>query len=181
MLIDLGFAVNTSVNHYPAINIELDSTRYITNLALDKAGKVTDDNADLQRVIFNANIADELHKLKIQSTNITETFKSQGDFGIQLRSIRINEVDLEWFWKPTISYNPVPDSGYIDNYIIPKNLEGEIEEHNGILMHVRRGDYANYINLPGGYIELDFVTPLYKWFLSGNFNNLTRSLILDFT
>lgn len=181
MLIELGFAVNTSVNQYPIINVELDGIQYINNQTLDNAGKVTDDNADLQQVIFDTDIIDGLHKLKIQSTNINETFKSQGDFGFQLRSIRINKVDLEWFWKPTVSYNPVPNQGYLDHYIIPQNLVHEIEKHNDVLTHVRRGDYANYINLPGGYIELEFVTPLYKWLLSNNFGNLTTNIRMDFT
>lgn len=181
MLIELGFAVNTSVNQYPIINIELDDIQYVNNRVLDNAGKVTDDNANLQKVIFDTDIIDGSHKLKIQSTNISETFKSRGDFGIQLRSIRINKVDLEWFFKPTVSYNPVPNQGYLDQYIIPQNLMHEIEEHNGILTHVRRGDYANYINLPNGHIELEFSTPLYKWFLSNNFGNLTKNLRMDFT
>jgi hypothetical protein len=181
MLIELGFAVNTSVNQCPIINVELDGIQYINNQILNNAGKVTDDNADLQQVTFDADIIDGLHKLKIQSTNITETFKTQGDFGFQLRSIRINKVDLEWFWKPTVSYNPVPNQGYLDHYIMPQNLMHEIEEHNGMPMHVRRDDYANYVNLPGGYIELDFVVPLYKWFLSNNFGNLTTNLLMDFT
>jgi hypothetical protein len=181
VLIDLGFAVNTSVDQYPTVDIELDGVQLVSNLILDQAGKVDDPLADLQQVILNANNIDGPHRLKIQSTNINENLKTHGDFGFQLRSIKINNIDLEWFWKPTVSYNPVPNQGYIDHYILPQNLSHEIEDHDGVLVHVRRRDFANYINLPNGYIELDFVTPLYQWVLSNNFGNLTQSLIMDFT
>ena len=181
MLLDLGFAVNTSVDQFPTVDIELDGVHLVTDLILDQAGTVDDHTADLQRVILNANDTNGTHRLKIQSTNINENFKTHGDFGFQLRSIKINGTDLEWFWKPTVSYNPVPNQGYIDHYILPQNLAHEIEEHDGVQVHVRRGDFANYINLPNGYIELDFVIPLYQWFLSNNFGNLTQSLIMDFT
>ena len=181
MLIDLGFAVNTCLDQYPIIDIELDGVQHTNNLTLDSAGKVDDPMADLQRVILNVDSTDGPHCLRIQSVNISEDFKTHGDFGFQLCSIKINNIDLEWIWKPTVSYNPVPNKGYIDHYIVPQNLAHEIEEHDGALVHVRRGDFANYINLPGGYIELDFFTPLYQWFLSNNFGNLTQSLIMDFT
>jgi hypothetical protein len=181
VLIDLGFAVNSCVDQYPIINVELDGVQHINNLILDKAGKVDDPLAVLQQVILNVDNTDGHHCLRIQSVNISEDFKNHSDFGVQLRSVKINGTDLEWFGKGTISFNPVPGPGYIDHYVLTHNLMHEIEEHNGILVHVRRGDFANYINLPNGYIELNFVTPLYQWFLKNNFGTLTQNLILDFT
>lgn len=171
-MIKLGFTSNTSVSTVPAVSVRLDGTPLVTNHALVDAGKVDDSAARLHWLDIRCVIPDGHHKLEVHAANIDNDYKKEGDFGFQIRSVIINKTNLAWFDMDFTSYNPV-DMDYVDAYIKPNNLQHEITGGR----HVRHGPAANYVNFANGYVSLEFSCPLYYWFLSKNFDKLSRILL----
>lgn len=183
MQIKLGFTVNSQCEQKPIVAVSVDNTVVINSLLLANCGKVDDVNASIQILNFNVDINDAIpgtHFIRIQGLNLFDEYKTNGDFGIQVRYIEINGINLEYFFKQFVAYNPIQDQGYVDNYLSPQNKLHELEVINHQLTHVTHGDYANYINLKNGWIDIKFQTPLYNWIIDNNFGAVARSLILDF-
>lgn len=183
MRIELGMTANSCVEEKPSVKVVVDGMTIIENIILDTCGSVDDPAASLQTIIIDAPIDDDLpqeHILQVHAENILDGYKTLGDFGFQVRSIKLDGVDLEWFFKDSTTYNPIIDKNYIDHYLATNDRLHEIESIDGQKMHVVRGDYANYVNMPHGWFELKFQCPLYQWFLERNFGSLTRSLVMEF-
>jgi hypothetical protein len=183
MQIKLGFTINSHCEQKPIIAVSVDNVLVIDSLLLANCGNVNDLDAVMQILNFNVDIDDTTpgtHIIKIQGLNLFDEYKTYGDFGIQVRYIEINEINFEYFFKQFVAYNPIQDQGYVDNYLIPQNKLHELEVINNQLMHVTRGDYANYINLKNGWIDIKFQTPLYNWIIDNDFGAVASSLILDF-
>jgi hypothetical protein len=184
MKIKLGFAKKSSVIENPHITIEFNGQLIKTDIELDDCGCADDLSAKLQYIEIDAPIDDSIdseHWLIIYGLNLFDKYKTNGDFGIQLRYIEINNINLDYFsLKETIAYNPIPDESYIDFYLKKHDKLHELEIIDGKKIHVTRGNYANYINLEHGRIEFKFKTPIYFWLLENNFGKIPEALILDF-
>ena len=183
MQIKLGFTVNSTCEQKPIIAVSIDNEVVIDSLLLANCGKVDDLNALMQILNFNVDINDTIpdtHFIRVQGLNLFDEYKTYGDFGIQVRYVEINGINLEYFFKQFIAYNPIQDQSYVDNYLRPQNKLHELEVINNQLTHVTRGDYDNYINLKNGWIDIKFQTPLYNWIIDNNFGSVASSLILDF-
>lgn len=174
----IGFTANTNCHLTPIVDICVDG-KNIQRVVLNQCSRTEDLSAEIQYVDINAAIDDRVtgsHLLSIHATNITDEHKQNGDFGFQIRYIEINQVVLDWFSKSTTTYNPV-DDGYVNNFIKPNNKLHEIQTINNQLVHVVHGQYANYVNMPNGWFELTFDTPLYNWILNNFFGNLANILV----
>jgi len=184
MQISLGFTQNSAAGEKPRVNIMLNDQVLMNNLLLDNCGCVDDPTAKIQYVTMDSDIDNSVnqeHILKIQGLNLFEYLKtSNTDFGFQVRCLELNGIDMEYFSKVSAAYNPIIDIGYIKNYLEPNDKLCELELINGRLMHVVRGEYANYVNHQGGWVEFKFKTPLYNWLLDINFGNLAKSMIFNF-
>jgi len=175
MNIELGFAVNSEVTEYPIVSITVNNTVITDNLTLNHACKVGSKFGNLQFYNFDINANDNeinQHVIKVQGKNILDKYKTNGDFGFQTRAVKINNVILDQFIKPGITYNTIDNFDYITNFMIPNDLLNELESVNGKLMHVTRGYYANYVNSENGWFELAFETPLYNWIARSNYGKL---------
>ena len=182
MNIELGFAINTSVDEYPIVKITVDNIVVVDNLPLNQASEVGDDFSQLQFYSFDTDISDteiKKHVIKVHGLNILPEYKINGDFGFQTRAIKINNVILDQFIKPGITYNTIDNFDYISNFMIPNNLLHELESVKGELMHVSRGYYANYVNSNNGWFELNFETPLYNWIARNNYGEFGKWLAQD--
>lgn len=173
MHIELGFAVISHCDVCPAVTVRLDHDVLIRDRSLSDAGSAQDDRAELHWLSLHTDLEPGEHELTIQESNISDSHKQQGDFGWQLRSIVMQGIDLEYFGKPLISRNPIPNQHYVDQYLAPNGFLHEIEQG----VHVRRGRHADFVNMPGGSITLMFMTPLYTWWLQDNFGHMTSSMI----
>ena len=152
-------------------------------LELDTCGLSDDPHAKMQYATLDSKINDNLpgdHCIRITGLNLFNEYKTHGDFGIQVRYLEINQVNLDYFVKDLIAFNPIQDLGYIKNYLEPQRRTHELVYIDEKPVHVTQGEYANYINLKDGFIEFHFRTPLYQWLLDQDFGQLTRSLLSDF-
>jgi hypothetical protein len=180
--IELGFCIRTQIETVPEVMVKLNDQDLTGAIALQDAGLVDDLAAPMHWVKILTDF-DETQKngylLKVLALNIDENHKVDGDFGFQIRSIRINGVILEHFLRPGRTYNPIQHYSYVTNFLEPNHRLDEIEILDGVLMHVESGNYANYVNSANGWFELDFSTPIYNWIVDNNFGDLHRWLILD--
>jgi hypothetical protein len=179
-----GFCVSRTNNDTPCVQILIDENSVIDKLYLDQAGTVDDLAATMQWVTINSTIADHVasqHTIRVQALNIDDSKKTCGDFGFQLRSVRINDVILEHFSKNSAVYNPILHSSYITDFLEPNNKLCEIEYIDNRAYHVQRGDYANYVNSKDGWFEMTFDTPLYNWLtVDNNFGAMHQWLIIRY-
>ena len=179
-----GFCVRRTSNDTPCIKIDIDNVTVIDNYYLNSAGPVDDSNATMQWLTVNSSIADNViseHTIRVHALNIDDSKKTCGDFGFQLRSIRINDVILEHFSKNSVVYNPILHSSYITDFLEPNNKTDEIEYIDNRACHVQRGDYANYVNSKDGWFEMKFKTPLYNWIaVDNNFATMHQWLIIRY-
>lgn len=174
----IGFTANTSCHEAPIVDICIDD-RVLKRVLLNRCGRSDDPAAKIQYVNIDLNLNDQTcstHILSIRAVNISNDVKLNGDFGFQVRYVEINQVIIDWFSKSTTTYNPVTDE-YVRSYIEPNNKTSEIQVLNNQPIHVLHGQYANYVNMPNGWFELVFDTPLYNWVLGNFFGNLSRILV----
>lgn len=181
LTIDLGFCVRQGNNTlWPCVDVIFNQQTMITNLILNLAGSVDDPSANMQWVHLDTSEFDsdsKKHCLKVYEKNIASADKTLGDFGFQIRSIRINGVIMEQFLRPSQVVNPVLEQSYIDEFIRPQQRTHEIKPYRNGLAHIEQGDTANYVNSPGGWFEFNFETPLYQWIVANNFGAMHRWLI----
>jgi hypothetical protein len=177
MNIELGFAISTAIDEYPIVRITFNNSIVADNLVLNQCCNIDNKFGKLQFYNFDVNVNDDEinhHVIKVQGLNILDKNKINGDFGFQIRAVKINNVILDQFVKPGITYNTINNFDYITHFMIPNNLLHELESVKGELMHVKRGHYANYINSANGWFELDFETPLYNWIARANYGKLAK-------
>jgi hypothetical protein len=180
---EFGFCVRRTDNDTPCIKIDIDNVTVVDKYFLNSAGSVDDLNAAMQWITINSSIADcvvSQHSIRVQALNIDDSKKTCGDFGFQLRSIRINDVILEHFSRNSVVYNPILYSSYITDFLEPNNKTCEIEYIDNHAYHVQRGDYANYVNSKDGWFDMTFKTPIYNWIaVDNNFSAIHQRLIIN--
>jgi len=183
MKIKIGFTTKKSVLEHPIVSISVNNVLVIPELELDACGSADDPSAEIQYVTIDSDIRDdqiENHCIRVTGLNLFDKYKVAGDFGVQIRYIELGPVNLDYFTKDLIAYNPIQDLAYVTNYLEPEQRTHELVYIEGKQVHRTQGEYADYINLQDGFIELHFCTPLYQWLLSHDFGHLTRSLLSNF-
>ena len=175
MLIELHFTANSGVIFRPEIDIYYNGELKISKLVLDNCGSVDDPVAKTKNAVLeiNPNVTNN-HCIKIQSLNISNEYKTNFDFGFQVRHVVADGVELGTYGVNYTCVNPADDS-YIEYFVEPLGRLNEIEIINGCAMHVTKGYWANYVNLTGGWIEFEFQTPIYHWLLKQKFGQQLES------
>lgn len=180
---EFGFCIRSNNATVPCVKLEIDQVTLVDEYYLTEAGSVDDLDANMHWINIDSLITDQItaqHTIKVYALNNHDDNKIYGDFGFQLRSIRVNGIILEHFLRPGVVYNTITHPSYITEFLQPNGRLHEIEYIDAQPYHVEKGDYANYINSKGGWWEMTFSTPLYKWIaVDNNFGAMHQWLIRE--
>lgn len=167
MLIELYFTASSGVNVQPEIAIYYNNKLKTSRVILDDCD-LNSSVVKTKKVALNIDVNCTKHHIKIQSLNILNEYKVDADFGFQLRHVVADGVELGNYGIDYTCVNPAEKS-YIKHFLEPAGRLHELEIINDNAMHVTRGYWANYVNLPNGWLEFEFQTPLYHWILNQQF------------
>jgi len=166
---------------YPVVTISLNDQVKIENMDLGSCLDQSDN--DFAIIEFNVELDDDLeeeHQIKIQLTNdnhdeiydskiMNEETGFHEDWGFFVSDIELNEISIESLVHTngitSAPLSKIEDSekdGFIQDYIIPNNMENTLEIIDGRYWYIVSGDY---IHMPDTSYTINFKTPLYLWLL----------------
>jgi hypothetical protein len=169
---------------YPVVTISLNDQVKIENVDL---GSCLDrsDNSDNEFAVveFNVEVDDDIEKehqiiIHLVNDNHDEIFDSKvlneetgfhEDWGLFVDDIELNEISIESLVHtngvisaPLSKIEDKEDDGFIQDYLIPNNMENTLSIVDGKYWYTTNGDY---VHMPNTTYIMAFKTPLYLWLL----------------
>jgi len=177
MKIEIGFSALFD-DLAPEISIAFNNEIIVNSDFLFTTGMVTSETNDLKYVSFNVKKQNlnKINILKINALNMHLLKQDNPKFGFCIEYLNIDLIDISYFTQKGKISCPIPNnninSSYITDYLRPQNKMHELKTINNQLMHVRQGDYINFVDMPESYYEFEFGYPIYNWLFDMNFGDI---------